>query len=54
MRDTIDLIVRGAELPISIVIVGLGDETFDNMVLLDADINPLVDSHGKPMERDIV
>jgi hypothetical protein len=54
MRETIDLIVASSKLPISIVIVGLGDEMFDNMVLLDADINPLVDSRGMPMERDIV
>jgi hypothetical protein len=28
----------------SIVIIGLGDDSFENMVLLDADVNPLIDS----------
>jgi hypothetical protein len=44
MRETIDLIVRGSNLPMSIVIIGLGDDSFENMVLLDADVNPLIDS----------
>ena len=54
MRDTINSIVKGSRQPLSIVIVGLGDEWFDNMVLLDADDIPLVDSDGCRMERDIV
>ena len=54
MRETIDLIVEGSKLPLSIVIVGLGNESFENMVLLDADYNPLISSNGERMERDIV
>jgi copine 5/8/9 len=41
MPKTIDEIVRGSELPLSIVIVGVGDADFDSMETLDADTNPL-------------
>ena len=41
MADTIDQIVRGAELPLSIVIVGVGDADFNPMNILDADTEPL-------------
>ncbi|CAG9334743.1 unnamed protein product [Blepharisma stoltei] len=54
MRATIDWIVRGSASPISIVIVGIGNDSFSNMVVLDADEEPLIDSNGKRMERDIV
>lgn len=37
MEKTIDEIVRGANLPLSIVIVGVGDADFDSMDVLDAD-----------------
>lgn len=54
MRDTVDWIVQGSKVPLSIVIVGLGNDSFTNMVKLDADDEPLIDSHGRRMERDIV
>lgn len=54
MTQTIDVIVRGSKAPISIVIVGIGDANFAKMTRLDADENPLIDSNGKKMERDIV
>ena len=54
MENTINSIVKGSRHPLSIVIVGLGDEWFDNMVMLDADDIPLIDSDGNTMERDIV
>lgn len=41
MAKTIDEIVRGAELPLSIVIVGVGEADFDSMDALDADTEPL-------------
>lgn len=41
-------------MPISIIIVGIGDNNFDNMDTLDADDTDLVDSQCKKMERDIV
>jgi hypothetical protein len=54
MQDTIDSIVLGSKVPLSIVIVGIGNDKFGSMVALDADIKPLVDSHGTKMTRDIV
>ncbi len=65
MENTTDQIVRATALPISIIIVGVGDEDFSSMDVyvfddailrrLDADDKPLY-SHklGKQMERDIV
>jgi len=41
MRETIDEIVRGSDLPLSIVIVGVGDTDFSSMDTLDADETPL-------------
>jgi hypothetical protein len=55
IQATIDEIVELAELPVSIVIVGVGKENFDQMVLLDADENPLISSvTHRTMNRDIV
>lgn len=54
MRETIDWIVRGSNTPLSLVIVGIGNENFSNMDVLDADDDPLVDSRGRKMLRDIV
>lgn len=53
-QDTINLIVRGSHLPLSIVIVGIGNDSFTNMRQLDADDVPLIDSRGNRMARDIV
>ena len=55
MEPTIDEIVRGGRLPISIIIVGVGDEDFTEMVTLDADDEPLYShKYRRQMERDIV
>lgn len=54
MQQTIDLIVRGSESPLSITIVGIGKSSFEKMVELDADVKPLINSDGKKMTRDIV
>ncbi|CAG9321491.1 unnamed protein product [Blepharisma stoltei] len=54
MRETIDWIVRGSSAPLSIVIVGIGNDSFSKMITLDADDDPLIDSRGRRMERDIV
>lgn len=37
MDKTIDEVVRGADMPLSIVIVGVGEADFDSMDVLDAD-----------------
>lgn len=55
MDPTIDEIVRGSSLPLSIIIVGVGGADFSKMDILDADEVPLYSKkHKKYMERDIV
>lgn len=55
MEATIDEVVRGSDLPLSIVIVGVGDADFDSMDVLDADTEPLYSKkYKKYMSRDIV
>lgn len=54
MNKTKDIICEAAKLPISIIIVGLGNHSFTNMIILDGDDEPLTDSNGKKCERDIV
>jgi len=54
MKQTIDAIVGATELPLSIIIVGVGDADFSAMDKLDADDVPLKASNGKVMKRDIV
>ena len=52
MQDTINAIVRGARVPLSIIIVGLGPADFSQMDQLDADDVPLVSSEdGAVMDR---
>lgn len=54
MNETVNWVVRGSSQPLSIVIVGIGNDSFTNMIQLDADDMPLMDNRGKKMERDIV
>ncbi|KAG0254668.1 Copine-8, partial [Actinomortierella ambigua] len=53
MDSTIKAIVDASRLPLSIVIVGIGNANFDNMNVLDADDEPL-QANGVKMARDIV
>lgn len=53
MRETTDLIVQASELPLSIIIVGVGNNDFGNMQTLDGD-DGLYDGNGKKATRDIV
>ena len=53
MDATITSIVNCAYLPLSIIIIGIGNEDFSNMETLDGD-NGLYDSHGRKAERDLV
>jgi hypothetical protein len=53
MQATIAEIVSASDLPLSIIIVGVGNDNFENMDILDADDTPLV-HNGKVMSRDIV
>ena len=55
MQKTIDEIVRGSELPLSIIIVGVGEADFSSMDVLDADDEPLYSNkYKKHMKSDIV
>ena len=54
MEQTIDLLVEGAKLPLSVIIIGIGNANFFNMEILDADENPLVSSSGEKCIRDLV
>eukprot|EP01083_Nonionella_stella_P052000 138161_1 len=54
MGKTIDAVVGATELPLSIVIVGVGNADFSAMDKLDADDEPLRASNGNMMKRDIV
>ncbi len=54
LQQSIDQVIKGCYLPLSIIIVGIGNEDFKNMEILDADEIPLVSSWGEIMKRDIV
>jgi len=54
MQITKDLIVEASDLPLSIIIVGVGRADFGMMVELDSDDQLLRDSRGHPAKRDIV
>jgi len=55
MEKTIDEIVRGSSLPLSIIIVGVGEADFTSMDVLDADDDPLYSKKFKKyMSSDIV
>lgn len=48
------MIVEASTLPLSIIIVGLGDDEFKDMRILDDDNNSMLDSKGRKQLRDIV
>ena len=54
MQQTKDAIVAAADLPLSIVIVGVGNADFSAMVELDGDDVQLTNSIGKPAGTSIV
>ena len=54
MDDTIDSLVEASFLPISVIIIGIGDANFTNMNILDADDEPLRDRRGRKSDRDLV
>jgi hypothetical protein len=53
MDETINLLVRNCDLPLSLIIVGIGNAEFNNMVRLDGD-NGLYNGQGQRAKRDIV
>ena len=54
MGATIDSLVTASRLPLSVIIVGVGDAAFDQMEALDSDEGLLRDSRGNMASRDIV
>ena len=54
MEDTKNCIVEGSKLPLSIVIIGIGNANFTYMEILDGDEKPLTSSSGEIRKRDIV
>ena len=54
MDETINSLVEASFLPISIIIIGIGNADFSNMDVLDADDEPLIDSNGRKADRDLV
>ncbi|GBG29178.1 Copine-2 [Hondaea fermentalgiana] len=54
MQETVDALVKGADLPLSVVIVGVGAADFSSMERLDADDKALVDRKGRKASRDLV
>ena len=54
MDETIDSLVEASFLPISVIIIGIGDANFSNMNILDSDDDRLVDKNGRKADRDLV
>ena len=54
MEDTKDALVEASFLPISVIIIGIGDGDFGKMDILDADENPLYDRNRRKADRDLV
>ncbi|EGV94061.1 Copine-7 [Cricetulus griseus] len=54
MADTREAIVRASHLPMSVIIVGVGNADFTDMQILDGDDGVLRSPRGEPALRDIV
>ncbi|KAJ9526099.1 hypothetical protein QJQ45_009536 [Haematococcus lacustris] len=54
IEDTTDALVVASYLPMSVLIVGIGDADFQSMAFLDADDKVLRSTLGRPSERDVV
>jgi len=53
MNNTINSIIKAAYLPISVIIVGIGNADFSKMVVLDGD-DGLWNNQGQKAKRDLV
>ena len=54
-QETVDALVEGSFLPLSVIIIGIGDNPdFKDMEKLDGDDDPLISSKGIKRQRDIV
>ena len=54
MDDTIEELVEASFLPLSVIIIGVGNADFSNMIELDSDENLLINSKDVRASRDIV
>lgn len=54
MQNTVNAIVQASRLPLSLLIVGVGDEDFTSMEVLDGDEQRLKSSTGQLAARDLV
>lgn len=54
MRETIDVIVELSKFPVSIIIIGVGQDQFEKMQRLDGDKQRLRNSSNQQALRDIV
>lgn len=54
MADTRKAIVQASHLPMSVIIVGVGNADFTDMQMLDGDDGILRSPKGEPVLRDIV
>ena len=52
--ETRDAVVKASHLPMSIIIVGIGEADFTDMRMLDGDDGTLKSPSGEPTARDIV
>ena len=52
--NTINELVNGSFLPLSVIIIGVGKADFSTMNVLDADEHPLISSSGVKAARDLV
>ena len=53
-QETIDALVEGSFLPLSVIIIGIGNDHFQEMIELDGDDNPITNSRGIKRMRDLV
>ena len=53
-QQTIDALVEGSFLPLSVIIIGIGNDHFQEMIELDGDDIPLISSNGVKRMRDLV
>jgi hypothetical protein len=54
LRNTVSALVTASGLPLSVIIVGVGNASFEAMEVLDGDDEKLRDHQGRTCKRDIV
>ncbi|KAH0785511.1 Copine family protein [Histomonas meleagridis] len=54
MSDTLDAIVEASRIPLSIIVVGIGEDNFESMVKLDSNKSKIVNYAGRTLERDLI